>query len=277
MNATVPFTFGIALLPHRLARDWGLIEALLDLTLRSILAQADRDFRVILAGHDRPCTIMDGDPRLRFLQADWPVSETGPHNDDSGRKKHAINDLVLSEGGGLFMLVDADDWVDRRLVEVARSRIGPDVVGGLIEIGFVMDFQTLRMAPLPHAGIFADPFHRVCGSSTVALLRPDESDALRRDPFRVLRSHHRWVEVAAEHGARLATLPVSGNYLINTSENHSDLHGPHVAWRKAFIASVNREGSHLDRAGAAKFGLDLDRVRSASGRFFADATRGGAT
>ena len=276
MSAPARFTFGIALLPRRLARDWGLIEALLDLTLASILAQTDQDFSVILAGHDRPRTIMDGDARLRFLQADWPVSETGPHNDDSGRKKHAINDLVLSEGGGLFMLVDADDWVDRRVIEVARSQIGPDFVGGLIETGLVMDFQTLRTAPLPHAAVFDGPFHRLCGSSTVALLRPGEADALRRDPFSVLRSHHRWVEVAAEHGARLATLPVRGHYLVNTSENHSDLHGPHVAWRQAFIASINREGSDLDRAVAAGFGLDLDRVRSASRRFFAGATPGGS-
>ncbi|WP_375464102.1 hypothetical protein [uncultured Methylobacterium sp.] len=269
----VPFTFGIALVPRRLARDWGLIEALLDLTLGSVLAQTDPDFRVILAGHDRPRTVMDGDPRLTFLEADWPVADTGPHNDDSGRKKHALNDRVLTRGGGLLMLLDADDWVDRRLVAAARAGIGPDVVGGLIEAGCVTDFQSLRTAPLPHPDIFADAFHRVCGSSTVALLRPGETDALRRDPFSVLRSHHRWVEVAREHGVRLARLPVSGNYLVNTSENHSDLHGPHLAWRQAFIAAVDRNGRDLDGVLAARFGLDLAGVRSASRRFFPNASR----
>src|SRR4051794_6997404 len=110
MSNPTPFTFGIALTPRALARDWALIEALLDLTLASVLAQTDPDFRVLIHGHDRPHTIMDADPRLTFIKADWPVEDTGPHNDDSGRKKHALNDLVLRQEGGLFMLLDADDW-----------------------------------------------------------------------------------------------------------------------------------------------------------------------
>jgi hypothetical protein len=58
---------------------------------------------LVIAGHDRPRTAKDGDPRLTFLGADWPVEDTGPHNDDSGRKKHALNDFVLGRGGGPFI------------------------------------------------------------------------------------------------------------------------------------------------------------------------------
>jgi hypothetical protein len=263
MACSAPFTFGIALVPRASARNWSLIEALLDLALTSVLAQTDQAFEVVIAGHDRPCTTMDGDPRLTFLAADWPVEDTGPHNDDSGRKKHALNDFVLDRGGGLFMLLDADDWVDRHLVEAARATIGPDDVGGLIEAGFVTDFQTLHAAPLPHPRVFPGAFHRLCGSSTVALLRPKEVDPLRRDPFSILRSHHRWVEVARQRGAGLARLPVAGNYLINTSENHSEVHGPHFEWRRAFTAAVNRQGYALDDATAARFGLSLDQIRAA--------------
>lgn len=273
MAPSLPFTFGIALMPRATAGNWRLVEALLDLALASVLAQTDQDFRVVIAGHDRPRTVIDGDPRLVFLPAGWPVRDTGPHNDDSGRKKHAINDFVLAGGGGLLMLLDADDWADRRLVEAARAAIGPDQVGGLILTGIATDFRSLRAAPLPHPRVFAGEFHRLCGSSTVALLRPGETDPLRRDPFSILRSHHQWVEVAREHGARLARLPVSGNYLINTSENHSEIHGPHLAWRRALTAAVNREGRALDAALAARFGLGLDRIRAASCRFFPDATR----
>ena len=263
-----PFTFGIALVPRALARNWALVEALLDLTLASVRAQTDADFRVLIAGHDRPRTAMDGDPRLGFLQADWPVQETGPHNDDSGRKKHALNDHVLAQGGGLFMLVDADDWVDRATVAAARACIGPGQVGGLIQAGTIVDFQSRRMAALPHPDIFPEAFHRLCGSSTVAVLRPDAADPVRRDPFSTLRSHHRWLEVAQAHGVQLARLPVSAGYLINTSENHSDLHGPHLAWRRALIEAVNARGGALDDAGAAPFGLDAASVRSAAARFF---------
>lgn len=268
MRKPPPFTFGIALVPRGLARNWAFVEALLNLTLRSICAQTDSDFRVIIAGHDHPPTIMDGNPRLSFLPADWPVRETGPNNDDSGRKKHALNDFVLRQGGGLFMLVDADDWVDRETVEAARACIGFDPVGGLIQAGVILDFQSQRMATLPHSGIFAGAFHRLCGTSTVALLRPDDVDPIRRDPFSTLRSHHRWLEVAQEHGVQLARLPVSARYLINTSENHSDLHGPHLAWRRALTAAVNAQGQDFDDARAVRFGLKVATVRSVAAQFF---------
>lgn len=262
-----PFTFGVALVPRVIARDWRLVEALLSLTLASVRAQTDPDFRVVVMGHDRPATLPD-DPRFEFLEAGWPPEDPGPHNADSGRKKHAINDLVLERGGGLFMLLDADDWIDRRLVEAARA-VPRESVGATIDTGLVTDFRTLRAAPLPHPRVFAGEFHRLCGSSGIARLRPDHPDPLRRDPFSVLRSHHQWLEVAAANDAPLARLPVAGNYLINTSENHSEVHGPHVEWRRGLTAAVNSEGAALDERTAARFGLRLEQVRVVSGRFFA--------
>jgi hypothetical protein len=266
-----PFTFGIALTPRANARNWALIEALLDLTLASIRAQTDPNFRVVIACHDRPHLTFD-DPRFEFVEVAWPVQEPGPHNDDSGRKKHALGDLVLERGGGLLMILDADDWVDVRLVAAARATIGVDQIGGLIEAGVVTDFQTLRAAPLPHPQVSELAFHRFCGSSGVVRLRPEASDPLRRNPFNVLCSHHHWVEVAAEHGAELARLPVSGSYVINTTENHSEVHGPYAEWRRTFTARVNRAGKDVDGALAARFGLDLARLRAASERFFAGGT-----
>ena len=148
MGSTIPFTFGIALVPRANARDWPLVEALLDLTLASVRAQTDPDFRVLLACHDRPRLRWD-DPRVELVEAGWPVEPPDPHNDDSGRKKHALNDLVLARGGGLLMLLDADDWVDTRLVEAARAAVGPDVVGAVVEDGLAVDFRTLRRQRSP--------------------------------------------------------------------------------------------------------------------------------
>jgi hypothetical protein len=265
-----PFTFGIALVPRATARDWALVEALLDLTLASVRAQTDPDFRVVIAAHDRPWLRAD-DPRVEVVEVGWPVEEPGPHNGDSGRKKHAINGLVLARGGGLLMLLDADDWVDVGLVEAARAAIGPDEVGGLVETGFAVDFRSLRAAALPDPRIFAGGFHRLCGSSTVSWLRPEASDPVRRDPFDALRSHHRWTEAAEEHGVRLARLPVEGGYLINTSENHSDLHGPYLDWRRGFTAAVSRHGRPVDAALAGRFGLSLGQLRATSERFIPEA------
>jgi hypothetical protein len=267
MSALEPFTFGIALISRVGARDWALIEALLDLTLSSVCAQTDQEFQVVIAGHDRP-RIASSDPRFTFLEAGWPARRPGLHNEDSGRKKYAISQFVQERGGGLLMLLDADDWVDVHLVEAARAMIGPHRIGALMDTGFVTDLRTLRTAAVPHPRVFDGEFHRICGSSTVARLRPDEVDPLRRNPCDVLVSHHQWVEGSRDHGAELARLPVPGAYVVNTSQNHSEIHGPYAEWRRQFTQSVNREGDEVDDTLASRFGIGLDRIRATSDRFF---------
>ena len=270
MHSSEPFTFGIALIPRASAQSWPLVEALLDLTLTSVRAQTDPNFQVIIAGHDRPRAGLT-DPRVTFFEVDWPVEEPGPYNADSGRKKHLINELVLERGGGLLMFLDADDWVDMRVVAAARAAIASGQVGALIETGFVMDFQTLRAAALPHPLVFDGEFHRVCGSSAIARLRPDAADPLRRSPWNMLGSHHQWLEVAEECGAELTRLPVPASYVTNTSENHSEVHGPYAAWRRTLTAGINHAGDAVGHAFAARFGLDLGQIRAASERFFPHA------
>jgi hypothetical protein len=265
MTPAEPFTFGIALVSRANAQDWSLVESLLALTLASVRAQTDQDFRIVIAGHDRPRLGLCH-PCVTFLGVDWPVQESEPCNADSGRKKRVIEDFVLAHEGGLLMLLDADDWVDTRLVEAARAVIGRDQVGALIDRGLVTDLQTLRAATLPAPAIFEREFHRICGSSSVARLSPEERDELRRNPCRMFDSHHRWVEAARQHGARLARLPVSGNYLINTSENHSEVYGPYAAWRRIFREAVNHEGDPLDDRHVGRFGLSLEQVRAVSTR-----------
>ena len=127
-----PFTFGIPLIARAAAGNWALVEALLDLTLTSVRAQSDPDFRIVIAGHDWPQIPLDAE-RTTFIPAGWPAEPVRPDNLDSGRKKHVIEQHVLANGGGLLMFLDADDWVDIRLVETARRMIGPNHVGGLID------------------------------------------------------------------------------------------------------------------------------------------------
>lgn len=265
-----PFFFGIPLIARAAARDWPLVEALLDLTLASIRAQTDLDLRIVIAGHDKPCLSCD-DGRITFVEANWPADAVRPDNLDSGQKKYLINQLVLDCGGGLLMFLDADDWVDTRLVERSRAEIGPNHVGGVITAGFATDLRNLRAARIPHPRIFDREFHRVCGSSTVARLKPGASDQLRRDPHQVLHEHYRWIEVAAEHRLDLVRLPVFGNYVVNTSQNHSEIYGPYAEWRRCFTECVRREGQQVDSQFLAQFGLSLDHVREISSRFLRPA------
>lgn len=255
-----PFFFGVPLIAQSCAADWGRIGDLLELTLRSVLAQSHPDFTLLLAGHDAPdCweRLTNGDGRFRFLRAGWDPQAPTLANDDGGAKKSMILDEVRRAGGGLLMFLDADDLVDRRTVEVARATMRRDHVGAVVDSGIMLDFRTLCAMPLPRPGVYDGPFVELCGSSTVARIEPASPDPVRRDPHGVLGSHHVWPRAAAQAGIPLARLPVRGAYVVNTAQNHSETHGPFAGWRRDLNAAVAREGAPIDERTAARFGLDL--------------------
>ncbi len=248
--AEEPFTFGIPLIARASATQWTLVEGLLALTLASVRAQS-AEATIVIAGHDRP----DADGPFEFLQADWDPHEGRAANLDSGRKKSLIGAHVLARGGGLLMLLDADDWVDTRTVARARREIGPDQVGGVIETGFATDIRSLRAVALPNAILFNKGFDQLCGSSTIARLDPSAAPGIRRDPYAVLHEHYQWAELCGVHGVTYATLTVTGNYVVNTTASHSENHGNFVAWRGDFNRGVQREGFAVTDDFLARFGL----------------------
>lgn len=263
------FVFGVPLIARAVAADWQRVGTLLKLTLRSVLAQSDAEYEVILAGHDRPeCweRLAAGDPRFRFLQADWDPELPTARNDDAGMKKWRIKEEVQRSGGGLLMYLDADDLLDRRLVEIARAALAPEHVGAVVGGGVIVDFATWRAVPLPHPRIYEGPFHELCGSSTIGRIEPESRDPVRRDPHEALGSHHRWPQAAAEIGVQLAELPAWGAYLVNTSQNHSESHGPHADWRRELNAAVAREGEPLGPELKARFGLRPPEQPAASAK-----------
>jgi len=256
-------SFGIPLIARASASNWAAVEMLLELTLASLLAQTDEDLPVVIAGHDRPDGLPD-DPRITFLTADWPAAPPRSDNADSGRKKYVINAFVREQGGGYLMFVDADDWADTRTVETARRMLAGRRLGGLVTKGFATDLPTLRSVELPHPRVFDRSFHRICGSCMVALIDPAHPDPLFHDPYGELHEHYLALENARARGHELLELPLTGTYLVNTSENHSETHGPFADWRRSFSQGVVREGRPMDAAHAARFGLSLDRIRRVS-------------
>lgn len=128
------------------------------------------------------------------------------HNTDGARKRQAIKDLVLARGGGLLMFVDADDWVDTRLVATTRAHVRPRHIGAVIDTGYVLDVRTLRAAHVPDRKLFDGGLHRICGSTAVLRLDSDAAQPLRRDPYRLVAEHHRFVEATQESNVLLLHL-----------------------------------------------------------------------
>ena len=257
---TEPFVFGIPLIARAVAGDWPTVEHLLGLTLRSVLAQDDADFRVLLAAHDVPeaWRAVRDDPRFTFLPADWVPEPPTAANDDGGRKKWLVKRRVGAEGGGLLMFLDADDWVASDLVRHARDVVGPDDIGAVISSGYAIDYRSGRTMAFPIGGGFDAEFHQLCGSSTVARVVPGAEDPLRSDPHAVLGSHHEWPQVAARHGVALARLDTVGGYLIGTGTNHSERESPVAWWRREITDEVRRRGEPLTASLAGRFGQAPD-------------------
>ena len=253
-----PFIFGIPLIARAAAGDWALVEHLLGLTLRSVLAQDDRDWRVLLAAHEvpGPWQAVAGDPRFTLLRADWPVAPPTAANDDGGCKKWLVKQRVRADGGGLLMFLDADDWVPRELVRAARAAIGADRVGAVLGAGHAVDYRSGRALSFPLPDGAGGAFHQLCGSSTIARVVAGAAEPLHLDPHAALGSHHQWPEAAERLGAALAWLDLPGAYLVGTGENHSERDGPVAAWRRAITDAVRRDGTPLTPTLAARFGQD---------------------
>ena len=252
--AVEPFIFGVPLIARAAARDWATVERLFAATLQSILSQTDPRFQVVLAAHDAPAIWQElsrTDERLCFLQAPWPVEPPSAANDDGGAKKWLIKQHVLEQGGGLLMFVDGDDLVDRRSVELSRALIHRGAIGGLVSHGVAIDADSGKALALPDADAFPEPFHRLCGSTTVARLSPGQPD-----PYEVLGSHHSWEERAKAEGLELIPLPTSGGYIVNTGENHSETSGPFAEWRRQFSRAVATHGQTLSPALREQLGMD---------------------
>lgn len=66
MQGKKNFFFCIPFKPKSRCSDWSATVGLLGQTLRSLLNQTDPDFRVLIAGHDRPSLPELDDPRVSF-------------------------------------------------------------------------------------------------------------------------------------------------------------------------------------------------------------------
>lgn len=172
----------------------------------------------------------------------------------------AIIETVLACGGGLLMVLDADDWIDTRLVAIARATILQGQIGAVIERGYAIDAHGGRALPIPHAA-FDRSFDRLRGSSVVARLDASSHDPRHRDPYAVLHEHYRFADLAREHGALCRRLDVDGAYVINTSANHSEMHGPYAAWRRSFNEGIARDGLPADDHFLPRFGLDRAAIQ----------------
>ncbi|MEX2415484.1 MAG: hypothetical protein WD424_05020 [Paenibacillaceae bacterium] len=154
----IEIAFAIPLKSKAVSHDWTRVQASLSKTLRSILGSTDQQFRILIAGHEKPQIAELNNERVTWLPVDCPPpTDSNGFSKDRGHKRRAIGAYLRKSGfSGYFMPLDADDWIHYRFVEFIRSRPRSDAF--VLNNGFMVNENRQEVW-------MRDRFYRGCGSS----------------------------------------------------------------------------------------------------------------
>jgi hypothetical protein len=213
------FVFLIPLKGRLLSRNWDNVVAKLRETVRSLMAQSEPAFRVVIACQDEPDIGVRGDARFEWLRTDVEQDPTAYHGDKRA-KILAMGTMLRKAGGDDFygMLLDGDDLVHKDMVKHVLA--GDNRNGYVLYTGYIYDYQSARM------NIVQPPsrqFYHICGSSCAAYYTADD---LKRAPdakasYFALVTQQSYVEIVSnERGRTLEPLPFPAMvYRMNHDES----------------------------------------------------------
>jgi hypothetical protein len=207
----VEVAFAISLKSKRASRNWTRVQNNLARTLRSIINNTDQNFRIIIAGHEKPNIKEMNHQRVTWLPVRFPPPTfISQYSIDKFRKRRVIGAYLRKIGfSGYFMPLDADDWVHYRFVEYIRSH--PITDAFVINTGCMANMKSKQIW-------VRERFYKACGSGALFYLR--NSDFPRTPKKRdVMKSKFKWVIFAH---AKVT------NYLKN--KNYKMVNYPLVTW-----------------------------------------------
>ncbi|MFP7299296.1 glycosyltransferase family A protein [Neobacillus niacini] len=199
----VEVAFAISLKSKRSSRNWTRVQNNLARTLRSILNNTDQNFKIVIAGHEKPNIEEMENIRVTWLPVRYPPPKyISKFSSDKFRKRRVIGAYLRKIGfSGYFMPLDADDWVHYRFVEFIRSHP--------IKDAFVMN--TGCMANFKNKQVWLrDGFYFSCGSSAVFYFRNNDFPLTSRKAD-VIKTKFKWVILA--HG-KVTKYLKNKNYLL---------------------------------------------------------------
>lgn len=213
--------------------DYARVERLLAATLRSVVAQVDDDFVVIVVGNQEPSFALPS--QARFVKVDFPAP--APPDGPRTAREPFVRDKGSKIGVGLIaardfdpdyvMIFDADDFVSRRLAGWVNARGRSS--GWVIEHGWMYSAARGAMRPQENFNrtcgtCFIIPFdaYRVPEHLDVGASQEEVLDAYGEILPNILGAHRDAIHWYAAHGRVLETLPFRGAvYHVDTGENHS--------------------------------------------------------
>jgi hypothetical protein len=222
--AEYPVIFGISLRGAAASRNWDDVQDKLRRTIRSLAAQTDRNFHVVVCGHDEPDLSEFGDI-VSWLPVSWPVP-AGPKefsNDKMKKRRWILLNLrPLVTSGIYFFTLDADDLIVDNFVEYVRT--DHNRAGYYIDKGYALDVETNSLAKLDAK---TRAFHKTCGSCAAFWLTPIHMPRRMGDKdnfFSHMIVHTDYPETCAALGRTIQPVPFyAALYLLNHGNNNTQL------------------------------------------------------
>ena len=205
-----------------MSNSWENTCTLLERSLKSMCAQTDTNFKVLVVCHEQPA-IEFQHPAVEFLSVDFPAPEPINYEDEfpmreARRDKHRkiLQGILHAQHiqPSHIMLMDADDLVSNSLAAfVADHKADP---GWYVDEGFEYFEGNGQLFPIK------DRFYGKCGSSHIVrfdiLEKIAQTTSLENISPRFL--HHQDVrKFVEEQGFSLSPLPFPGAVYIT---NHGD-------------------------------------------------------
>jgi hypothetical protein len=211
--------FVVALQSPQASKNWSHVCRLWERTLRSICAQTNPDFRVVLVCNERP-KIDFTHEALTVIEEEFPLPQpTGPSRmADKWRKVRRGLTAARHLAPAHVMIMDADDCVSRNLAALVAQK--PEARGWVFNQGYIHDEGTGWL----HR---KSDFDRYCGTSAIVKLAPEDIPAPESkessDNFYILANGHGVIaDYLRDRGEPLERLPFVGAiYITATGENDS--------------------------------------------------------
>lgn len=210
--------------------------------MRSVFAQTDERFTVLLLCHDRPGFAAEFDSRLQVMEADFEAPHPGGFCAAEGNRdkwEKLLDGLIATPALAptYVMVRDCDDFISRRLVAYCLRADDPN--GYSLRTGYLHRTGSRWLTYTP-------AFWRNCGSSAVLradrLRFPQSKGQAERDACLFMTHGHTVIRQAmVDRGWPLADIPFpSGVYSISHGDNVTDTRK--TPWAKLLRRSECRDG-----------------------------------
>ncbi|WP_286230710.1 hypothetical protein [Neobacillus mesonae] len=203
----VEVAFGISLKSKKVSRNWIKVQNNLSKTLRSILNNTDQNFRIIIAGHEKPNIEEMNHERVTWLSVAFSRPRyIHQYSLDKFRKRRVIGAYLRRIGfNGYFMPLDADDWIHFRFVEYIRTAPISDAF--ILNKGFMVNLKNNQVW-------LKDRFFIGCGSSVVFYFsnkdfpRTSRNRDVRKTKFKwTIWPHHKITQYLRSKNYRMVDFP----------------------------------------------------------------------